>query len=243
MATQPWEPSHDEPREAPEEQRSWPHEPFVGVTQHEPALHVPAHLLPQLPQLALSLDVSAQPPAQHVVPPVHVLPQLPQFCWSVCVSTQPDSQALLVPSPQCTTHLPTSQTQTPPPVSGGLPSPQTFPQAPQFRVSVITDLQEIPQSASSDGHPPESIVPPSLVGLLDPSRAAESADASSGPGMETNASPEQPTMLVKIVAMKMNRRMVFSPLGFPAFGSQKRNVRATKESRKSALTLISPCER
>jgi hypothetical protein len=66
LATQPWVPSHDDDSADPVEQRSWVHVPSVGVVQHDPLSHVPLHVEPHVPQLALSSCVFAHAPLQHV---------------------------------------------------------------------------------------------------------------------------------------------------------------------------------
>jgi hypothetical protein len=84
--------SHEIPRALPVVQGECAHVPMSSVQPlfcvwHVPFVHVPLHVMPQPPQLALSLPiVSTQLPAQQLVVP-HDVPQPPQLFGSVVMST------------------------------------------------------------------------------------------------------------------------------------------------------------
>jgi hypothetical protein len=109
-----------------------------------------AHVVPQVPQLAPSVERSAHVPAQFVVPEGHphapfvqmrLLPQIceqsPQFCLLVCRSAH-DAMTPVPHSvkPEAVQRI----AQTPSLHSGSAPE-QRSPQVPQFRVSLVTSTQ------------------------------------------------------------------------------------------------------
>jgi hypothetical protein len=99
----------------------------------------PPHALPQIPQLALSAEVSMQDPLQHVSPFGQTFPHVPQLLVLVWRFWQVPPQFVVPPA-----QLPHD------PLMQDTPEAQVPPHAPQLFGSVLVSTHALPQSVRPD---------------------------------------------------------------------------------------------